>query len=637
MKKNSILIACMAMAISASAQYMRVSDGAVSYWYAATADEMFFSPAGTLTIGNKEFSLAEYPEINICSESPVADNTVSVGFDGSQATVEIAGNVAEYIAVERSGAHVKLTQSEDVSEATCGEITYSLQGESADGSFTLVGSYKASLALNGLALTNTSGAAIDIQDGKRIELSAKSGTENFLADGPGSQKAALYCKGHLELKGKGSLNVTGNQGHAVSAKEYITVKNLTLTIPGAKKDGVNCNQYFAMESGMLNISGVGDDGIQVSFKDDVDREAEDTGSGTISGGTVTIEIAQGAASKGLKADGDITVSGGELTVTSACDGTWDSTKLKTKASACLGADGNITIDGGTLKLTATGSGGKGISCDGVFSCNGGDIDIETKGGMLVYSNGTLNHNYTSSADRIASDCKSSAKGVKADSGLVVNGGTLNVRTSSNNAEGLESKTTMEINGGTLFVNAHDDGLNSSSDLTINGGDLTVISSAGDAIDSNANLYITGGRTVALGAGGAEQGLDAADENRCYVYITGGEVLAYGGRGCPVRQTTGSQALLTAKGSIGAGTSVSIKSGSDALVEFTIPAQYNSSASGSPAHAPGGGWNPGGGPGGGSGSGQLLLSCPALVSGQSYTVTNGQTNTTATATYTSSVN
>ncbi len=622
--------------LAAQAQTFQISNATTGYCFPASDEPMTFGGT-TVTIGGRTFDLAEYSRMQTLADNPVEENQVSVMWTDSGAKVLVHGSVARYVDVKVNGAHVSVTQSAEVSESTCGEITYSLKGVSTNGSFTLTGSYKTSIELLGLNLTNPSGAAIDIENGKRIALSAKKDTENFLTDGAGSQKAALYCKGHLELKGKGSLTVKGNQAHAISAKEYVEVKNLTLTVTGAVKDGINCNQYFAMESGTVSISGTGDDGIQVSYKDDSDREAEDTGTFTITGGELDINVAKGEASKGVKADGDINIKGGKITVVSSCNGVWDSSKSKTKASACLGADGNVNITDGTIKLSASGSGGKGISCDGIFTCDGGSVEIATTGGLLVYTNGTLNHNYSQSAERIASDNKSSAKGIKGDSGVVINGGKLLVTTASNNAEGIESKTTMTINGGDLFVKAYDDGLNSSDNMSVTGGNLTVLSIVGDAIDSNSNLYISGGRVVALGSGGAEQGLDAADENRKYVYVTGGEILSFGGRTAPFRQaSTGAQPVVSVSGSIAAGNEVTIKSGGQTLVSFTIPDEYTQSSGSAPRFGPGngpggGGWNPGGG----SGRGNLQLSIPGLVNGTTYTVTYGSSTSTVKASYTGS--
>ncbi|MDE7336211.1 MAG: carbohydrate-binding domain-containing protein [Muribaculaceae bacterium] len=220
--------------------------------------------------------------------------------------------------------------------------------------------------------------------------------------------------------------------------------------------------------------------------------------------------------------------------------------------------------------------------------------------------------------------------------MVINGGDIHVTTSTNNAEGIESKQELEINGGTVFVKGYDDGINSSKEMRISGGDLTVIAVVGDGLDSNNNLRISGGYIRTFGAGSPEMGLDAETESGYTVYITGGTLLAYGGSNTYPTKSGSTQAFVKASGSVKADTEVSVKSGSQVLATFTIPAEYTGSSSSSGG---GGGWGgPGGGgwgPGGGSGSGSLMISCPQLVSGSSYTIVNGTTSSTATAALTGS--
>ena len=86
--------------------------------------------------------------------------------------------------------------------------------------------------------------------------------------------------------------------------------------------------------------------------------------------------------------------------------------------------------------------------------------------------------------------------------MVINDGELYITTATNNAEGIESKKELDINGGKIFVKAYDDGINSSNDFRVKGGDLTVISIVGDGLDSNGNLTISGGYIRTMGSGGA---------------------------------------------------------------------------------------------------------------------------------------
>ena len=220
-------------------------------------------------------------------------NMVYLNYSGTSVSAVVCENIKNYVTITATGAHVRVIQSTNVGLST-GEITYELTGTSSNGSFYMEGTYKSTIGLRTLTLTNPSGPALDIQNGKRVEISIKRDTENTLTDGTSTAvdawKGCLQCKGHVEFKGYGTLNVYGNYANAIWSKEYLTVRNCTINVLKAVKDGINCNQYFSMESGVVNISGHGDDGISVGLKNN-DTSAENTGSFTMTGGTVNINPA----------------------------------------------------------------------------------------------------------------------------------------------------------------------------------------------------------------------------------------------------------------------------------------------------------------------------------------------------------
>ena len=242
----------------------------------------------------------------------INDDNVEIVYNGTTAEVTIAPNIADVVTVTSGTSSHVIIKSD--TEST--EIIYSLKGTSDDGSFTLNGSYKCEIDLNGLTLTNPSGPALNIQNGKRVAISAKKGTTNTLTDGSNKDyNGCIHCKGHLEFKGKGELNVVGNSKHAIYSKEYTSLKNLTLNITSAKKDGIHCGEYFLMEAdgATVTISNTGDDGIQcemtgeTSTGETAKHEDEDTGNVYLEGGTLTIKDFGG---KTIKADGEIIVTGG---------------------------------------------------------------------------------------------------------------------------------------------------------------------------------------------------------------------------------------------------------------------------------------------------------------------------------------
>ena len=624
MKKiSSIIIWLLVFCGVLNAQTLNVQVGQVTYQFPVElTGKMNYTDGTTLTIMDKAFALAEVGTMYV-NDAAVVDNTVSVVYSDSSALVTVAGNVAKFLTVSVIGAHVNIIQNSEVSE----EITYTLSGSSSDGEFYMSGSYKATVELNGLTLTNktpvSSGAAVHIQNGKRIKVKVVTGTTSTLVDAAsGSQKGALYIKGHAEFAQKGTLNVIGNVKHAIKTGEYITIKNATINVTAAAGDGVNCEQYFLMESGTLNIDGISDDGLQCDIEDSEvgstgimeDHEDEDTGNIYIMGGTVNMNVT-GIAAKGIKAEGDIIVSNGTINITTTGKGKWDEEDLKTKSASCLSSDVDVVISGGTLMLTSTGSGGKGINCDGELNISGGNITIVTQGALYYHNGKTENTNYTGNTDNVNSDYYSSSKGVKADGKITISGGRIDVSTAGKNAEGIESKTSILISAGEVVVNSYDDGINvggDGADLIIEGGYVYSRAMNNDGIDGNGNVYVKGGLVFAIGANSPEVAIDANTEENKKLYVQGGTIIAIGGleRGANITGGTCKQAS-----SWTSETWYALYDGEILVAAFKTPTKSSTSSDGG-NRSPGGGGGPGGGPGGGGSQALVVYTSgtPTLSSG-----------------------
>ena len=347
MKKILTLFAVMLVVLTASAQTLNITVGNVTYQYPASqTGDMTFSGGNTVTIMGKAFKLNDVSSI-IVDNTEVTDGTVGVVYEGTSAKVFVAGNIAQYITPSIRGAHVSIDQSSSLEE----EVTYTLSGSSSDGEFYATGYYKAIVELNGLTLTNSSpvysGAAVCIQNGKRIKVKVVTGTTNTLADAAnGSQKGCLYIKGHAEFAQKGTLNVKGNVKHAIKTGEYFSIKNATINVTSSVGDGISCNEYFLMESGTINISGVEDDGIQCEIDGEsstgeaTDHEDEDSGNIYITGGSINVACTT-ASSNGIK------------------------------------SDGNITISDGTINVSSTGNKGEGIESEGYVKISGGHVTVNS--------------------------------------------------------------------------------------------------------------------------------------------------------------------------------------------------------------------------------------------------------------------
>ena len=322
---------------------------------------------------------------------------ITITFAGNTANVDLGNVSSDDINFTIDGAHVSLTNT-NKSE----EMEFELKGTSTDGSFTYNGEFRSQILLNNLNLTSTRGAALDIKDGKRIDLILVDGTKNTLVDAEdGNQNAALYCKGHLEVSGSGTLDVTGNTRHAIATKEYMLLKKSTgtITIKHAARDAIHAGQYFQMNGGTLNLSGMGDDGIQVEVTKDksdlrngqifihggtinIDIESDD-GKGiqsdsliVITGGTFVI-YARGAGSKGISSGTDMIINPIESTINmtiTASGGVYEDPETD-DTSKCMGikVTKDLAITGGNITISNYGKKSKGIKVHGTYYASGGTV------------------------------------------------------------------------------------------------------------------------------------------------------------------------------------------------------------------------------------------------------------------------
>ena len=480
MRRTFFSIIAFVLTIAAEAQTLNVKVGSVFYQFPAEqTGEMYYADGKTLTIMGKEFTLADIDVITVDS-SEVTNNLVSVEYGSSSASVYVAGNVAQYVEATVSEAHVIITQT-NTDDIIGNEITYVLSGSTTDGSFALGGSYKCTVSLAGLTMTNPSGAAINITNGKRIQISAKDGTENTLIDGAnGEQKACIYSKGQIQLQGKGTLNVAGNTKHAIKSGDYITVKNLMLNITKAVGDGISCNEYFLMKSGTINISGTQDDGIQCDLDGDTstgetaDHDDEDSGNIYLEGGTLSVNVTA-AASKGIKAAGDIHINDGEITIKTTGNGTYDSEERDAKGCAGLKSDGNMTIGSGTITLNSTGTGGKCIKADGTLTVTGGTIEATTTGNTYSYSSS-----------------KAQPKAIKADGNMYISGGMV-IACGAGGAEcGIDAaeRDNLYITGGTVL------GIGAGNNtVTATTGSQCVLSTTNSTYSAGTSVAVKNGTTI----------------------------------------------------------------------------------------------------------------------------------------------
>ena len=294
--------------------------------------------------------------------------------------------------------------------------TYVLSGSCADGSVTVEkGVDGVTLVLNGLTLTSETTAPIVCGKGSGVAIEAAAGTENTLTDtksnndetgNADAENAVIKCRdgSRVVLCGTGTLHVQANGKNGVKSgattadgEASLTIRDLTLNIDAPVNDAVNAEAALEVESGALTLS-AGDDALRCDYALNIGAEGTDGPSvtvtscneglegaavnifsGTISiqstddcinaanadltgysyelnifGGTITAHSDSG---DGFDSNGDLTISGGSVTV-------WTANAADNEP---LDADGTVTVSGGTV-LAAGGSGGMGMSLAAAQPC-----------------------------------------------------------------------------------------------------------------------------------------------------------------------------------------------------------------------------------------------------------------------------
>lgn len=384
-------------------------------------------------------------------------------------------------------------------------------------------------------------------------LTISGGTVNVTVSG--NQSKAIKTKqslaisdGTVEVHANGSvvMETSGNgydpsycTGFKVGGNMTVSGGNITVVCPSTNSGGkaISCDGDLYVSGGNMVLSSTGacvkytdSTGTYDSYSSTCIKAEGDV---NISGGTIQAT----AGGRAISAEGNYLQTGGTVTTSTSASGFTTigsgSSCSDGFAAACLKVDGNVVFTAGSFHGSSTGSGGRGIVCDGTFTMgteNGVDsllhIYAQTSGSYVnVASGGGPGGGFGE-----AEYWKGLPKAIKIEDTIRIYSGYLQsycAQTSgSTTGEAIESKSALFVNGGYVEANAYDDAINAGTYLAINGGHVWAYSRGNDAIDCNGtSLYINGGVVVARGS---ETGVDDNSDRNGHMYVTGGTVVAIGG-------------------------------------------------------------------------------------------------------------
>ena len=529
----------------------------------------------------------------------VLDNRVIMPIENTApVTYETNITLADGASTADNGG-VEIDNINNIIKITNGGV-YTITGTLTNGQIIVDSDSDAELALSGVSITNNSGPAIYGLNGD-IDISAKKGTTNTLTDGTPAvfetnddgtasdePDACIFSHDGIKLKGTGTLIVNGNYKNGITGKDEVVIQKLSLTV-NSLNNCIKGKDYVTVKSGTLNLNSQTGDGIRVTSGDltvedgSITVNSQDNGLFTkagnilVSGGTLDITVVPNgtADTENYNYDGihtkvgTIDITGGNITVKSYCDGIQGTSDVNINGAAVI----NVTTTG---VISTSGSGGYGgftnnqtadISAKGIKS----DTNLTVDGGAVITVESTDDSLHTNGSITLTNaDITVSAgdDGVHADSVLTINDGcTIKVNKSY---EGLEAEK-IYINGGYMTIYASDDninaaggndgssqgGFNTNADgyIEINGGYIYCenASSGGDGVDSNGKIVQNGGILLVNGpTSGGDASIDTGDKSGDEYIVNGGTVFSVGSNGMAESPSTGSGEYTVTYGVNGGG-------------------------------------------------------------------------------------
>ena len=290
--------------------------------------------------------------------------------------------------------------------------------------------------------------------------------------------------------------------------------------------------------------------------------------------------------------------GTENTVTSGEN--YSEAALADKTDGAIFAHDDLTINGSGA-LTVTAAYKHGIAANDSLRITGGKITV-TAPADTIHVNDSLH--ITGAAITLSAGNDA----IHSDTSVAILGGSLTVNTC---CEGIEAPEIL-IEDGAVTVTSTDDGINAcgteTSDgslpgVTISGGTVTLLNPSGrdaDGIDSNGNIDINGGLVyISLVGDGGNCALDYGSENGGACRINGGTVVACGGSTMleAMSENSAQPSLLYAGTTQAAGTEITLQDSSgETLLTYAAPNSFSA----------------------------VLVSCPEMATGSTYTLTLGDT-------------
>ena len=326
---------------------------------------------------------------------------------------------------------------------------------------------------DGAAINNQSKKRtfIVLNDGSKNYLT--DGTKYADAVDTEDMKACFFSEGQLIFSGSGYLEVDGNCKAGIRSDDYVrTLPKTNIYVDASSGNGIRGNDAVIVTGGVINVNVTGTADKGISSDGEVRIDGGRTTIMTSGGYEYDEDDKDYSACSGIKADSIVNINGGELNIKSTgiggkginCDDkinindgviriiTTGKRQKDSKGSVSpkgIKADGNITIKGGQtqIRLEGTGDGTEALESKGEIHIEAGTLEcysyddaINSKGnlyidGGYVYARATNND------------------GIDSNMNLYINGGVVIAEGGQQPECGIDAAEGYSafINGGTVIA------------------------------------------------------------------------------------------------------------------------------------------------------------------------------------------
>ncbi|HAV00236.1 MAG TPA: hypothetical protein DCW47_03455 [Lachnospiraceae bacterium] len=308
--------------------------------------------------------------------SDVPESKPDGGVEAHENTASSAGEgkAQEALLITLEGSDTRVVEGASFSDGNLlisESGSYVLSGSLDNGS-VIVDAKKdseISLILSGVDINSEEEAAICVKKAGRVVLTTKKDTENHLKRAVGSSnedsdggKGVIFSRNELILDGDGSLFLETGYKHGIDVKDDLIIAGGTLSV-SAEGDGLHSNDSIVIRGGSVDITSK-DDGIHAG--DEI----------CVEDGRIVITESY----EGIEAE-NIDIRGGELEIASIDDG----------INATVGDDmkNGVNISGGRIRVVnRQGTQADGIDSNGDIRISGGEITVSLSPGK---SNNALDY------------------------------------------------------------------------------------------------------------------------------------------------------------------------------------------------------------------------------------------------------